>query len=65
MAIAGVQNLRIDPPHRRVIVAAGLGTMFEWYNFFLYGALASIIECCRLAGGLVRLVHEFHIRKPT
>jgi len=27
---------------RRVILAASLGTMFEWYDFFLYGALASI-----------------------
>lgn len=25
---------------RRVIVAASLGTVFEWYDFFLYGTLA-------------------------
>src|SRR6187402_526440 len=25
---------------RRVIVAASLGTLFEWYDFFLYGSLA-------------------------
>jgi len=44
MAIGGLQNLGIDPRHRRVIVAAGLGTVFEWYDFFLYGALASTIS---------------------
>lgn len=27
---------------RKVIIASALGTMFEWYDFFLYGALASI-----------------------
>jgi MFS family permease len=25
---------------RRVIVASSLGTLFEWYDFYLYGALA-------------------------
>ena len=28
---------------RRVIVAASLGTVFEWYDFYLYGSLAGII----------------------
>ncbi|HEX9052875.1 MAG TPA: MFS transporter [Anaeromyxobacter sp.] len=28
---------------RRVIVASSLGTVFEWYDFFLYGSLASVI----------------------
>ncbi len=28
---------------RRVIVASALGTVFEWYDFYLYGSLASII----------------------
>ncbi len=27
---------------RKVIVASSLGTLFEWYDFFLYGALAAI-----------------------
>ena len=26
-----------------IIVASAVGTMFEWYDFFLYGALASVI----------------------
>ena len=29
---------------RRVIVASSLGTVFEWYDFYLYGSLASIIS---------------------
>ena len=33
----------IDRAHRRVILASSLGTMFEWYDFYLYGSLAAII----------------------
>ncbi|MFT3931593.1 MAG: MFS transporter [Spongiibacteraceae bacterium] len=33
---------RIARAERKVIIASALGTMFEWYDFFLYGALASI-----------------------
>ena len=29
--------------HRKVIFASSLGTVFEWYDFYLYGALAAII----------------------
>ena len=30
----------IDRAHRRVIFAASLGTVFEWFDFYLYGTLA-------------------------
>jgi MFS family permease len=33
----------IDRAHRRVIVASSLGTMFEWYDFYLYASLAATI----------------------
>jgi MFS family permease len=33
----------IDRAHRKVILASSLGTMFEWYDFYLYGSLAAII----------------------
>jgi MFS family permease len=34
----------IDPKRDRlVIVASSLGTVFEWYDFFLYGILASLL----------------------
>jgi len=31
------------PSHRVVILASSLGTMFEWYDFFLYGTLAVLL----------------------
>ena len=34
----------IDKSHRRVIFASSLGTVFEWYDFYLYGSLAVIIS---------------------
>src|ERR1700745_881607 len=33
----------IDREPRRVIFASSLGTVFEWYDFYLYGSLAAII----------------------
>ncbi|HEX6637185.1 MAG TPA: MFS transporter, partial [Steroidobacteraceae bacterium] len=33
----------IDSAHRRVIFASSLGTVFEWYDFYLYGSLVTII----------------------
>jgi MFS family permease len=33
----------IDSAHRRVIFASSLGTVFEWYDFYLYGSLVAII----------------------
>lgn len=38
------QTTGIDRAHRRVIVASSLGTLFEWYDFYLYGSLATIIS---------------------
>ena len=34
----------IDKAHRQVIFASSLGTVFEWYDFYLYGSLAAIIS---------------------
>jgi len=33
----------IDRAHRTVIFASSLGTVFEWYDFYLYGSLAAVI----------------------
>lgn len=33
----------LDTSHKRVILASSLGTVFEWYDFYLYGSLAVII----------------------
>ena len=40
----------IDKAHRRVIFASSLGTVFEWYDFYLYGSLAGIISKQFFAG---------------
>ncbi len=34
---------RLDREQRRALVASALGTVFEWYDFYLYGSLAAII----------------------
>ena len=36
--------------HRKVIVASSLGAMFEWYDFYLYGALAPVLAKRFFAG---------------
>lgn len=35
---------------RKVILASSLGTVFEWYDFYLYGLLASIISAQFFSG---------------
>lgn len=37
-------------PHRRVIAAASLGAMFEWYDFYLYGVLAPVFAAQYFGG---------------
>ncbi|OZB59963.1 MAG: MFS transporter [Lysobacterales bacterium 13-68-4] len=44
MATTGITaDTSLDVSHRRVIFASSLGTVFEWYDFYLYGSLAAII----------------------
>jgi MFS family permease len=49
VATAAVQNASasnarpMSPIEKRVVFAASLGTVFEWYDFYLYGALTTII----------------------
>ena len=42
-AIGGKAGGALDVSHKRVILASSLGTVFEWYDFYLYGSLAVII----------------------
>ena len=49
-AVAGTAKQGIDKAHKRVIFAASLGTVFEWYDFYLYGALLAIITKKFFAG---------------
>jgi MFS family permease len=39
-----------DRAHRKVIFASSLGTVFEWYDFYLYGSLSAIISKQFFAG---------------
>ncbi|HSI52653.1 MAG TPA: MFS transporter [Ramlibacter sp.] len=36
-------NRPMTPEEKKVIFASSLGTVFEWYDFYLYGSLAAII----------------------
>ncbi len=36
-------RVALDTSHRRVVLASSLGTVFEWYDFYLYGSLAALI----------------------
>ncbi len=40
----------MDRNHVKVIVASSLGTVFEWYDFYLYGLLATIISAQFFSG---------------
>ena len=33
----------MPPEHRKLIAACSLGALFEWYDFYLYGALAAVL----------------------
>jgi MFS family permease len=39
----GGHQAPMSAQERKVILASSLGTIFEWYDFYLYGALAAII----------------------
>jgi MFS family permease len=42
--VAQASTVSLDPKRDRlVITASSLGTVFEWYDFFLYGILAALI----------------------
>lgn len=40
---AAVKSAPMTGEERKVIFASSLGTVFEWYDFYLYGSLAAII----------------------
>ena len=47
VAAVGAQDKHhpdFKPEEKRVIFASSLGTVFEWYDFYLYGSLAAIIS---------------------
>jgi MFS family permease len=40
---SGTSSQGMTREERKVIFASSLGTIFEWYDFYLYGSLAAII----------------------
>ncbi|MHC8314091.1 MFS transporter [Pseudomonas sp. LB3P31] len=48
--LESVGHAEIGRDTRKVIFASSLGTVFEWYDFFLYGALAAVISKQFFAG---------------
>ncbi|WP_042884153.1 MFS transporter [Cupriavidus necator] len=46
----GAQNAPMTHEERKVILASSLGTVFEWYDFYLYGSLAAIVAKQFFAG---------------
>ena len=40
---AGERSRPLTAEERKVIIASSAGTIFEWYDFYLYGALAGVI----------------------
>lgn len=42
-AVAAARSGAMSSEERRVIIASSLGTVFEWYDFYLYGSLSAII----------------------
>jgi MFS family permease len=48
MATAAARPM--TPEEKKVIFASSLGTVFEWYDFYLYGSLAAIIAKQFFAG---------------
>lgn len=43
MTTPAVDNRPMSAEQKKVIFASSLGTVFEWYDFYLYGSLAAII----------------------
>ncbi len=41
--VTAVDNSPMTKEQKKVIFASSLGTVFEWYDFYLYGSLAAII----------------------
>ncbi|PLQ02365.1 MFS transporter [Cupriavidus pauculus] len=49
-AVPAAHNAPMTKEEKKVIMASSLGTVFEWYDFYLYGSLASVIAKQFFAG---------------
>jgi MFS family permease len=41
---------RVDYPIKRIIFASSLGTMIEWYDFYIFGSLAAVMSALLFPG---------------
>jgi MFS family permease len=46
----GVKTRAMSREEKKVIFASSLGTIFEWYDFYLYGSLSAIIAAQFFSG---------------
>jgi MFS family permease len=50
-ALAGMPMERAKAPSQFLVIgASSLGTVFEWYDFYLYGLLAAVISAQFFSG---------------
>ena len=47
---AAAESRKMTASERKVIFASSLGTVFEWYDFYLYGSLSAIIAAQFFSG---------------
>ena len=50
MDVASSRSRPMTQEERKVILASSAGTIFEWYDFYLYGSLAAIISAQFFSG---------------
>ena len=50
MATAAATDAPLRDSQIKVIAASSLGTVFEWYDFYLYGLLATVITAQFFSG---------------
>jgi hypothetical protein len=43
LGTGSVRSKKITSEQRKILIASSLGTIFEWYDFILFGSLAPII----------------------
>jgi MFS family permease len=49
-APTGGSSGRVEYPIKKIIFASGLGTMIEWYDFYIFGSLAAVMSALLFPG---------------
>src|ERR1043165_7128270 len=47
---ASSASMRAEYPIKRIIFASSLGTMIEWYDFYIFGSLATVMSALLFPG---------------